>query len=345
MRVGVLTAGGDCPGLNAVIRASVRRLSELGHEPVGLERGFEGLAGGSRRSLDNGAVSGTLHVGGTILSTSGYDPFFEEDGVERVQTAQRDDPLDGVIAIGGEHTMEVARRLTEELELPVVGVPKTIDNDVPQTDYTFGFDTAVYVATEAIDRLHSTAESHDRVMVLEVMGRETGWIALFAGVAGGADGILIPELELTVEDLAGFVESRRARGKDFSVIVVAEGAKLAFADGESRDAKATDETDAYGYARLGGIGRAVAAELEERTGCESRTTELGHLQRGGTPTPADRVLATRYGIRAAELAHEERFGEMAALRGAEMTSVPLADVRGRKSVDLGFLEMARTFFG
>jgi ATP-dependent phosphofructokinase / diphosphate-dependent phosphofructokinase len=345
MRVGILTAGGDCPGLNAVIRAAARRLLAHGHEPVGLRRGYRGLAEHDHVVLDQRGVSGILPLGGTILSTSNYNPFREPDGIEKVRTAQAEDPLDAVIAIGGEHTMMITRRLSEEIGLPVIGVPKTIDNDVVGTDYTFGFDTAVQVATDAIDRLHTTAQSHDRVMVLEVMGRNTGWIAVFAGIAGGADGIVIPELELTVEDIAGAIARRHERGKDFSIIVVAEGAELTFASGETRQIRASEEVDTYGYPRLGGIGTALAAEIEARTGYETRVTTLGHVQRGGTPTATDRMLATRYGIHAADLVMAGETGRMVALHGTEMTSVPLEQVDGIKTVDLRYLEIARTFFG
>ncbi len=345
MRVGILTAGGDCPGLNAVIRAAARRLGRQGHEPVGLRRGYRGLAERDHLVLDDPRLSGILHLGGTILSTSSYNPYREPDGVERVRAAQAERPLDAVIAIGGEHTMMITRRLFEEAGVPVVGVPKTIDNDVVGTDYTFGFDTAVQIATDAIDRLHSTAQSHDRVMVVEVMGRNTGWIAAFAGIAGGADGILIPEVELTVEELSAGIARRHERGKDFSIIVVAEGAKLAFASGEKRIVRASAETDQYGYPRLGGIGLALGHELEARTGYETRVTALGHIQRGGTPTARDRVLATRYGVEAAEMVMSGDFGRMAALRGTEMASVPLAEVEGIKTLDLRYLELARTFFG
>lgn len=345
MRVGILTAGGDCPGLNAVIRAAARRLMAHGHEPIGLRRGYRGLAEHDWIPLDQRTVSGILHQGGTILSTSNYNPFREPEGVAKVLSQQAQDPLDAVIAIGGEHTMMITRRLHEELELPVVGVPKTIDNDVTGTDYTFGFDTAVQIATEAIDRLHTTAQSHDRVMILEVMGRNTGWIAVYAGIAGGADGILIPELELTVEELAAAIERRHQRGKDFSIIVVAEGAELVFESGERKQVRASDEVDQYGYPRLGGIGAALAVELERRTGFETRVTTLGHVQRGGTPTATDRVLATRYGTKAADLVMAGEMGRMVALHGTEMTSVPLRQVEGVKPVDLRYFEIARTFFG
>jgi phosphofructokinase-like protein len=344
VKVGVLTAGGDCPGLNAVIRAVTRRSLNHGHAVVGLRRGYQGLAERAYMALNMRTVSGILHLGGTIISTSSFDPFREENGVDRVRSAVEEDEFGAIVAIGGEHTMGITRRLHDE-GLPVVGVPKTIDNDVPGTDFTFGFDTAVQIATDAIDRLHTTAQSHDRVMVIEVMGRNTGWIAVFSGIAGGADAIVIPELELTVEEICEAINARHERGKKFSIVVVAEGAKLAFASGETRQIRSSLETDSYGYPRLGGIGQALGSEIEARTGFETRVTTLGHVQRGGTPTATDRVLATRYGVKAAELVHAGRFGEMTALRGLEMTSIPLAEVEGIKSVDLSYLKIAGTFFG
>jgi phosphofructokinase-like protein len=345
MKIGILTAGGDCPGLNAVIRAVTRKSLGEGHEAVGLWRGYAGLADRSYVTLDMREVSGILPLGGTILSTSSYDPFRHDDGVDSILRTVEEDRFDAVVAIGGEHTMDITRRLHEEHGIPLVGVPKTIDNDVPGTDYTFGFDTAVQIASDAIDRLHTTAQSHDRVMVIEVMGRNTGWIAVFSGIAGGADAIVIPELELTVEEIAGAINARHRRGKDFSIIVVAEGAELAFASGEKRQVRAAADTDHYGYPRLGGIGQALGREIEQHTGFETRVTTLGHVQRGGTPTATDRVLATRYGIKAAELVIAGEFGRMAALRGDDMTSVPLSDVRGVKQVDLDYLRIASTFFG
>jgi ATP-dependent phosphofructokinase / diphosphate-dependent phosphofructokinase len=345
LKVGVLTAGGDCPGLNAVIRAVVRRSLAGGHEPVGLWRGYAGLAERSYVELDMRTVSGILHLGGTILSTSSYDPYRHDGGVERVLAAVDQDGFDAIVAIGGEHTMTITRRLYEEHGLPLIGVPKTIDNDVPCTDFTFGFDTAVQVASDAIDRLHTTAQSHDRVMIVEVMGRNTGWIAVFGGMAGGADAIVIPELELTVEEICDSINARHDRGKSFSIVVVAEGAQLAFATGEKRLIRASPETDQYGYPRLGGIGQALGKEIEARTGFETRVINIGHVQRGGTPTARDRVLATRYGVTAAELAEQQEFGRMAALHGTEMTSVPLNEVEGIKHVDLDYLRIAATFFG
>jgi ATP-dependent phosphofructokinase / diphosphate-dependent phosphofructokinase len=343
MRIGILTAGGDCPGLNAVIRAVARSAIDRGDEAVGILRGYRGLAEREYIPLDMRAVSGILHLGGTIIGTSSYEPH-REGTVDNVREAISADGLDAVIAIGGEHTMSITRRLWEEQQLPVIGVPKTIDNDVVGTDYTFGFDTAVQVATDAIDRLHTTAQSHDRVMVVEVMGRNTGWIAVHAGLAGGADGIVIPEVVTTVEQLADGIRRRHERGKDFSIIVVAEGAKLSFASGEQRLIQPIKATDEYGYPRLGGIAAALAHELESRTGYETRVTVLGHIQRGGTPTSTDRLLATRYGATAYQLASGGEFGRMVALRGAEMTSIPLAEVEGIKTVDLSLLEIASRFF-
>jgi ATP-dependent phosphofructokinase / diphosphate-dependent phosphofructokinase len=344
MKIGVLTAGGDCPGLNAVIRAVTRKALAAGHEVVGLWRGYAGLAERGYVPLDMRAVSGILPLGGTILSTSSYDPYRHDDGVRRVEAAVKEDGFDAVVAIGGEHTMSITRRLYED-GLPMIGVPKTIDNDVPCTDFTFGFDTAVQVATDAIDRLHTTAASHDRVMVIEVMGRNTGWIAVFSGIAGGADAIVIPELELTVEEIGEAINARHDRGKSFSIVVVAEGAQLAFASGEKRLIRTSPETDMYGYPRLGGIGQALGKELEAHTGFETRVTNIGHVQRGGTPTARDRVLATRYGVMAAELVEQREFGRMAALHGTEMTSVALSEVEGVKHVDLDNLRIAATFFG
>ena len=344
MRVGVLTAGGDCPGINAVIRSAGRKLMAEGHVPVGIRRGWRGLAERDYLPLQDETLSGILTLGGTILSTSNFHPVREAGGLESVRRAVEEDKIDALISIGGEHTMMINRQVMDEIDLPIVGVPKTIDNDVMGTDYTFGFHTAVQIATDAIDRLHSTAQSHDRVMVVEVMGRNSGWIAVFAGLAGGADAIVIPELELTVEEITAGIEHRHQHGRNFSIIVAAEGAELAFSSGERRTVRDTDEVDSYGYPRMGGIGMALARELGQRTGYETRVTVLGHVQRGGTPTEFDRVLATRYGYHAAELVAAGNFGRMVSLQGTEMTSVPLKWVEGVKTVDLKYLEMARTFF-
>jgi 6-phosphofructokinase 1 len=344
VRIGILTAGGDCPGLNAVIRAAGRKLLREGHEPVGLLRGYRGLAHQDHRPLDHAALSGLLPLGGTILSTSSYDPYRHDDGPARIEAAMARGDVDAVIAIGGEHTMDITRRLHERLALPVVGVPKTIDNDIVGTDRTFGFDTAVHVAAEAIDRLHSTAQSHDRVMVVEVMGRNAGWIAVTAAIAGGADGVLVPEVETPVEEIAATIRGRHDRGKDFSIIVVSEGARLCFADGRSEKIVANEETDEYGYERLGGIGAALAAELERETGYETRVVVLGHIQRGGTPTANDRVLATQYGVAAAEAVLAGDLGKMVALQRGEITTIPLSDVVGVKGIDMRLLELAKVFF-
>jgi 6-phosphofructokinase 1 len=343
MRIGMLTAGGDCPGLNAVIRAVTRAAIYRGDEAVGIMRGYQGLAERDYMELDMRTVSGLLPLGGTILRTSSFEPS-TENAVDRIVAAFEQDSLDAVVAIGGEHTMEITRELHEEEGLPLVGVPKTIDNDIVGTDFTFGFDTAVHVVSEAIDRLHTTAQSHDRIMVVEVMGRNAGWIAAYGGIAGGADGILIPEVDTPCEELARGIKQRHDRGKNFSIIVVAEGANLAFEGGEVRQVRVSDQTDEYGYPRLGGIGGALAIELERMTGYETRTVVLGHIQRGGTPTARDRVLATRYGVEAYELARAGRFGRMVSLRGDEVTSVPLEDVRGIKTVPLEIMDLAKRFY-
>ncbi|HSI79272.1 MAG TPA: ATP-dependent 6-phosphofructokinase [Solirubrobacterales bacterium] len=345
MKIGVLTAGGDCPGLNAVIRAVGRSAIERGDEPVGILRAYEGLARREYMELDMRTLGGLLPLGGTIVGTSSFEPH-REQAIDAIKEAFEADGFDAVVAIGGEHTMEITRRLHVEDGLPLVGVPKTIDNDVVGTDYTFGFDTAVQIATDAIDRLHTTAQSHDRVMVVEVMGRNTGWIAVHAGVAGGADGILIPEVATPVESVAEGILKRHERGKSFSIIVVAEGAMLTYQEtGEQRLIQPVVAEDEYGYPRLGGIGAALGEELEQRTGFETRVTVLGHVQRGGTPTSTDRILATRYGAKAYDLAKAGEFGCMVALHGAEITSVPLDRVRGVKTVNLDLLEIGKRFFG
>ena len=344
MRVGMLTGGGDCPGLNAVIRAATRRLVDGGAEPVGVLRGWRGMTEGLFRPLDLEAVSGTLPRGGTILRTSRTNPFSEEGGLDAVRKSF--EQLDGLIAIGGEDTLGVAGRLHAEHGLPVIGVPKTIDNDIAGTDRTFGFDTAVSIATEAIDRLHTTAESHDRVMVVEVMGRHAGWLAVTSGIAGGADVVLIPEFPLTVERCAELIRQRHGRGKDFSIVVVSEGWPLTREEGADTFSTPTGERDAFGHLRLGGVGQQLADALEQITGFETRVTTLGHLQRGGTPTAYDRVLATRYGLLAAELALEGRFGLMTALRGEDVVAAPLADATGRlRMVPREYYALCEAFFG
>jgi ATP-dependent phosphofructokinase / diphosphate-dependent phosphofructokinase len=346
-RVGVLTGGGDCPGLNAVIRAVTRRSLTRGYEVVGVREGWRGLVDGRFAPLGPREISGILPRGGTILGTTRTNPYKTDDGVERVLANFESEGLTALVAIGGEDTLGVASRLHTEHEFPVVGVPKTIDNDLSATDYTFGFDTAVWIATEAIDRLHTTAESHNRVMVVEVMGRNTGWIAVMSGIAGGADVILIPEQPITVEDACAELKRRHERGKDFSIVVVSEGYELTYASGEKRQvAEEGPATDQFGHVRFGGVGDQLAREIEERTGFETRVTVLGHVQRGGSPTPRDRVLATRYGLKAADLVHEEKWGSMAALQGDSIVEMPLADaVAELKTVPPQWYEVAKAFFG
>ncbi len=343
MRIGILTGGGDCPGLNAVIRAVARRAFDAGDEVVGVLHGWRGLIEGQFRTLGPIDVSGILPRGGTILKTSRTNPYKVDGGVDRVLENMRQ--LDALVAIGGEDTLGVASRLHAEHGVHVVGVPKTIDNDLSGTDYTFGFDTALSVATDAIDRLHSTAESHDRVMVCEVMGRHAGWIAIMSGMAGGADVILTPERPVTVERCCELIAQRHAKGKDFSIVVVSEGWELRTENG---DAQLVDSgtTDAFGHVRLGGVGETLAREIESRTGFETRVTTLGHIQRGGSPTAHDRVLATRYGLKAAELVHTGAWGQMAALRGDKIVAVPLSDaVAELKTVPDELYEQASAFFG
>ena len=345
--MGVLTGGGDCPGLNAVIRAVARRSLERGDEVVGVREGWRGLVEGRFQELGSREISGILPRGGTIVGTSRTNPFKSDGGVERVLSNFERRGLGALVAIGGEDTLGVAARLHDEHGFPVVGVPKTIDNDLSATDYTFGFDTAVSIATEAIDRLHTTAESHNRVMVVEVMGRHTGWIAVTSGIAGGADVILIPEQPLTVERCCDELRHRHDRGKDFSIVVVSEGYELTYESGERRGVtQKASSADEFGHVRLGGVGETLAREVEERTGYETRVTVLGHVQRGGSPTARDRVLATRFGLEAADLVDEGRFGTMAALRGDDIVAVPLRDaVAQLKAVPPAWYDVARAFFG
>jgi ATP-dependent phosphofructokinase / diphosphate-dependent phosphofructokinase len=337
----MLTGGGDCPGLNAVIRAVGRRVMMRGDELVGVLEGWKGLVEGSFERLGPREISGLLPRGGTIIGTTRTNPYKIEGGVERVLDHFRGAGLDALVAIGGEDTLGVASRLYAEHEFPVVGVPKTIDNDLSATDYTFGFDTAVFICTEAIDRLHTTAESHNRVIVVEVMGRHTGWIAVMSGIAGGADVILIPEHPISIDEACDDIRRRHERGKDFSIVVVSEGYELDGVDDPG-------EVDEFGHVRLSqrGVGEALAREIELRTGFESRVTVLGHVQRGGSPTPRDRVLATRYGLKAADLVHEGRFGRMAALQGDSIVDVSLEEATAElKTVPPDWYEVARAFFG
>jgi 6-phosphofructokinase 1 len=345
-KVAILTGGGDCPGLNAVIRAATTKLSgEHGYEMVGVRHGWKGLLTNDYMPLDTASVSGILPRGGTILRTSRTNPFKEEGGVNLLVDNLRQQGIFATIAIGGDDTLGVAMKLNEQFALNMVGVPKTIDNDLSGTDSTFGFDTAVQIATEAIDRIQTTAESHDRVMVVEVMGRHTGWIALMAGMAGSADVIMIPEFDLMVEDVCDIIKERHAGGKEYSIVVVSEGAKLKNREGAEQLVTQSGEVDQFGNVRLGGVGNALEKEIEARTGYETRVTVLGHIQRGGSPTAHDRVLATRFGIKAAEMVEAGQFGRMAAARGDQILDVPLAEgVEERKMVPKELWDLARTFF-
>jgi ATP-dependent phosphofructokinase / diphosphate-dependent phosphofructokinase len=322
MRIGVLTGGGDCPGLNAVIRAVVRKGIDVhGHSIVGFRDGWRGPLESDSEELTIESTRGILPRGGTILGTSRTNPFKREGGADQIRETMESLHLDGLIAIGGEDTLGAANRLHSEHGINVLGVPKTIDNDIGATDVTFGFDTALQVATEAIDRLHTTAESHHRVMVVEVMGRHAGWIALYSGIAGGGDVILIPEQPFDIEEVCRLLRRRHSRGRVFSIVVVAEGAipqegTMELADGE---------VDEFGHVRLGGIGHRLEGEIEQRTGFETRAVVLGHIQRGGTPTAYDRVLATRFGVGAIDAAHDGRWGMMPALRGTKIELVSLAE--------------------
>src|SRR5512138_1446386 len=341
MKVAILTGGGDCPGLNAVIRAVVRRGEQHGFDFVGVRDGWRGLVQGDHSRLNRQSVSGILHLGGTILGTSRTNPFKREGGVEAVFRTLEVNHIQAVVAIGGEDTLGVAKRFFDK-GMKIVGVPKTIDNDLSGTDYTFGFDTAVTIATEAIDRLHTTAEAHSRAIVCEVMGRHAGHIALHSGIAGGADVILVPERPVNLDQVANYVLSRQSRGKRFSIIVVAEGAQIE----RGKDEVQTAELDEFGHVRLGGIGAYLAKEIEKRTKIETRVTVLGHIQRGGSPTARDRVLGTRYGVFAADLVREGRFGSMAALHGDEIVAVSLEEAtRSLHLIDPRLYELAEVFFG
>ncbi len=341
--IGILTGGGDCPGLNAVIRAVVRRADMLGYNVLGIRNGWLGLLRELADPLTLRDVSGILPRGGTIIGTSRTNPLKKEEDKNAVKENMQKMGIDFLIAVGGEDTLGVAQFLAGE-GLKVIGVPKTIDNDVEGTDQTFGFDTAVTIVTEAIDRLHTTAESHQRVMVVEVMGRHTGWIATVAGMAGGADCILIPEKQVTIDAVCDLVRSRHSRGKLFSIVVVSEGFQLAGADKDLVTKSAN--LDQFGHVQLGGIGEIVAKEIERRTGYETRATVLGHIQRGGSPTAYDRVLGTRYGVKAVDLIQEGKTGMMVCLRGNAITAVPLAEALTKlKLVDKELIETAEIFYG
>lgn len=342
MKIGILTGGGDCPGENAVIRAVVKKADTYGYSIIGIKRGWLGLVNGEVEPLTHFSVSGILPRGGTILGTSRTNPFKKEDDVQKAMSNIKKFGIDALIAVGGEDTLGVAKRFYER-GVNVVGIPKTIDNDLSGTDYTFGFDTAASIAAEAIDRLHTTAESHDRVMVIEVMGRHAGWIATIAGIAGGADCILIPEKPFDLEKVCELVNRRHERGRRFSIIVVAEGAMPV----EGTKLVTQDESvDAFGHIRLGGVGNIIGKEIEKLTGFETRVTILGHIQRGGTPTAFDRVLATRYGVAAVDLIKGKEFGKMVALKGNKIVSVSIEEAVTRlKTVDLELYNIAEIFFG
>lgn len=343
MRIGILTGGGDCPGLNAVIRAVVRKgVFHYQDEFVGFLEGWRGLLEDKTMQLDLSSVGGILPRGGTILRTSRTNPTKHPEGLQRCAEALKKHHAEALVAIGGDDTLSVAQKLHQN-GVKVVGVPKTIDNDLAGTDYTFGFDTAVNVATSAIDRVHTTAEAHNRVMVVEVMGRDSGWIALYSGVAGGADVILIPEQPFDIDRVAELIKQRHARGRYFSIVVAAEGAKFA-TDVELHDGAPIVQDvgkDEFGHLRLGGIGNVLAREIEKRTGFETRAVVLGHIQRGGTPSAFDRMLATRYGIGAIDMVHRGEFGSMAALRGNKIISVPLLEaISSNRKVDQEMLDVA-----
>jgi ATP-dependent phosphofructokinase / diphosphate-dependent phosphofructokinase len=342
MRVGVLTGGGDCPGLNAVIRAVVRKGERhYNDELVGFRDGWKGVLEGHTMPLDVERCRGILPRGGTILGSSRTNPYKVDGGPDRVKKTLAELAVDALIAIGGEDTLGVAHKLSGD-GVQVVGVPKTIDNDLSATEVTFGFDTAVQIATDAIDRLHTTAESHDRVLVCEVMGRHAGWIATYAGIAGGAAEVLVPEVEFDIDEVCEFLKRRHDKGRYASIVVVAEGAKPK----EGTLALQSGEVDAFGHVRLGGIGNILAEEIEKRTGFETRVTVLGHIQRGGTPTAFDRVLATRFGVDAIDAVHDGVFGHMVALQAGRIVRVPLADAVGElKTVDPELVGVAQVFFG
>src|ERR1700690_352748 len=342
-RVGILTGGGDCPGLNAVIRAVVRRgLDDPQTSCVGFRHGWAGVLKGNSFELTRAVTAGILGRGGTILGTSRTNPYADDaDGSELVRAKLAEVGVDALIAIGGDDTLSVASRLTAG-GVPVVGVPKTIDNDLGGTELTFGFHTAVQIATDAIDRLRTTAESHDRVIVVEVMGREAGWIATYAGIAAGADAILVPEWPYDIDEVCKLLWARHANGTTYSIVVVAEGAKAK----DGAESVPAEHVDAFGHARLGGVAVSLSAEIEQRTGYETRYTILGHIQRGGTPTAFDRVLATRFGVAAMDAVLAGNFGQMVALQADEIVLLPLAHaVEAHKLLDPQLFEIASVFFG
>jgi 6-phosphofructokinase 1 len=342
MKVGILSGGGDAPGINAVVRAVVRKgIQYYKYEIVGIKEGWRGLLESEFLPLDLKASSGILPRGGSILGTSRTNPFKNKDEPGEIMKNVKSAGIGAIVAIGGDDTLSVACKMGE-LGLKCVGVPKTIDNDLAGTDYTFGFNTAVSIATEALDRLHTTAETHQRVMILEVMGRYTGWIALEAGLAGGADAILIPEKPFEIEEVCKFIKRRQKRGRNFSIIVAAEGAKPR----GGQEIVYSESVDEFGHIRLGGVGYYLGKEIEKCMGIETRVVVLGHIQRGGSPTAFDRILATQFGIGAIDLVHEKKFGQMVGIKGNKIVHVPLKDVIGkRKTVDMKLYSIASVFFG
>lgn len=341
-RIGILTGGGDCPGLNSVIRAVVRKGLLEGYEITGIKNGWMGLIDNDIVPLDINAVSGILPKGGTILGTSRTNPYKNEADLQKLKENFKKIGLDALVVVGGEDTLGVAVKLIKDGITNIVGVPKTIDNDLSATDYTFGFDTALNVAVECIDRLHTTAESHHRIIVVEVMGRHAGWIAIESGIAGGADVILIPEIPIDMDEVCNLIKHRHSREKTFSIVVVAEGAHFK----EGTMVLQEQKLDAFGHVRLGGIGETLAQEIEKRTGYETRVSVLGHIQRGGSPTAFDRVLGTRLGVKAVELVKNKKFARMVALSGVKIIDVPIADaVKALKTVDMELYDVAKVFFG
>ncbi|HYM81654.1 MAG TPA: ATP-dependent 6-phosphofructokinase [Candidatus Limnocylindria bacterium] len=345
MRLGILTGGGDCPGLNAVIRAAVVRAVRTHQATVlGLLDGWLGLLRDRVRPLDLNAVGGILPRGGTILGTSRVDPFRESPGVDGIRERMRAHQLDGLLVCGGDGTLAAAWRLHQE-GVPTIGIPKTIDNDVPGTDFSFGFDTALTTIVRAVDALHSTAESHDRVIVVEVMGRTTGWLAVSSGIAGGADVVVAPEEPVSVQEVCDFIQHRIARGREFSIVVVAEGARFK-PDPGGWNLEVPQRLDPVGRVQYGGIGGALAAEIQRRLGIETRMVTLGYVQRGGTPTAFDRLLGSRMGVAAVDLAARREYGQMVSLQGRAIGSVPLSVVReGPRKVPHDLYEVAQVFFG
>ena len=342
MKIGILTGGGDCPGLNPVIRAVVRYGINEGYEIIGIKDGWKGLIENDFLALDLKAVSGILAKGGTILGTSRTNPYKKEGDIVKLKQNFNKLGLGGIIVVGGEDTLGVAVKLIKDGITDIVGVPKTIDNDLSSTDYTFGFDSAINIVMECIDRLHTTAESHHRIIVVEVMGRHAGWIATLGGIAGGADIILIPEDPFDVEEICNLLKRRHERGKNFSIVVVAEGAKFK----EGMLLKQEERLDEFGHVRLGGIGERLSQEIEKRTGYQTRVSVLGHIQRGGSPTAFDRILGTRFGIHAVDLVKQKRFGYMVALSGNKIIAVPIKEaVKELKTIDMELYKIAKVFFG